>query len=131
MSHLKNCESFCLFSCNILKFVNTLRLGLSHFRQNEFKHSFQDTFNPLWNCDTDVQSCIHTLHHCPFFLNERCTLMSNLNKIGSQICNLSLPNLANTLVFGNPPFSDKIYTLILDAIIKCILSSKRFDEHLF
>ena len=57
--------------------------------------------------------------------------MSNLNKIGSQIFNLSLHNLANTLLFGNPSFSDKINTLILDATIKCILSSKRFDEHLF
>ena len=47
--------------------------------------------------------------------------MSNLNKIDPQLPKLVLPNLPNTLLFGNLSFSDKINALVLDATIKYIL----------
>ena len=33
-----------------IKLITRLRLGLSHLREHKFKHSFQDTINPLCNC---------------------------------------------------------------------------------
>ena len=33
-----------------IKLITRLRLGLSHLREHKFKHSFQDTLNPLCNC---------------------------------------------------------------------------------
>ena len=32
-----------------LKLITKLRLGLSHFRFHKYKHSFQDTWNPICN----------------------------------------------------------------------------------
>ena len=45
-----------IFNCNSskgLKFVTRLPLGLSHLRQHKFKHSFQDSLNPLCFCSLD------------------------------------------------------------------------------
>ena len=33
-----------------IKLITRLRLGLSYLREHKFKHSFQDTINPLCNC---------------------------------------------------------------------------------
>ena len=47
-----------VFNCNSskgLKFVTRLRLGLSHLREHKFKHSFQDSINPLCTCSLDVE----------------------------------------------------------------------------
>ena len=70
-------ESFSVFKTNILKFIQPssisvykghnprgsclitilgLSLNLSHLRENKFKHSFQDTINPLCSCRNDVES---------------------------------------------------------------------------
>ena len=96
-----------------------------------FEDSFQDKLNSPSNCDMDVKSCTHCHLQCHFFLNERCTLRNNFNETDSQLSKSTLPNLRNTLLFGNPSFGDKINTLILDTRIKLMLSTKRFQEHLF
>ena len=57
--------------------------------------------------------------------------MSNFNKIDPQLSKLSLPNLTNTLLFGNLSFTDKTSTLILDATTKRTPSTKRFDKTIF
>ena len=49
-------------------------------------------------------------------------------KIDPQISRLTLPDLTYTPLFGNPSFSGKINTLILDVNIEYILLTKRFDE---
>ena len=37
-----------------IKLITRLRLGLSHLREHKFKHSFQDTIDPLCNCGQDL-----------------------------------------------------------------------------
>ena len=39
-----------------IKFLTRLRLGLSHLREHKFKHSFQDSLNPLCKCSFEVES---------------------------------------------------------------------------
>ena len=139
---LRSSESYSLFRSSILKFirpspnsfygcqnimgiklVTRLRLGLSHLREHKFKHSFQDTLNPLCSCGMESNP--------PPSKDERCTLMSNLNNINPQISQTSLQLLTNTLLFGNSSYSDKTNTHILNATIDYILLTKRFDEPLF
>ena len=83
---IRNSKSFSIFRKNILKFIRPssnsifnrhnprgvklltrLRLGLSHLRDNKFKHSFQDSLNPVYNCGTDVETTTHFFLHCLFF----------------------------------------------------------------
>ena len=44
-----------------INLITRLRLCLSHLREHKFKHSFQDTLNPLCNCGQDVESITHLL----------------------------------------------------------------------
>ena len=104
----RNSESYTLFCSRILKFIrpspnrfygcqNTmgkklvtrLLLGLSHLRELKFKYKFQDILNLLCNRRMDVEPSTHFLHHCRSIINERCTLMSNLNRIKPQISQAS------------------------------------------
>ena len=66
-----------------------------------------------------------------FILNNRYTLMSNLNKIDPQIFKFNLSNLTRTFLLESQAISNKINILILDAAIAHILSTKRFDKSLF
>ena len=147
---VRNSGSYTLFRSNILKFirpspnsfhdcqnimgiklVTRLHLGLSHLREHKFKHSFQDTLNLLCICRMDVESSTHFLLQCPLYINGRRTFMRNLNRINPQISQTSLQLLTNTLLFGNPSYSNKTNTHILSATIDYIRLTKRFDEPYF
>ena len=72
-----------VFNCHNpkgVKLLTRLRLGSSHLREHKFKHSFQDSLNPICSCGNDTETSAHLLLHCPNFSNERSTL---LNIIGS------------------------------------------------
>ena len=150
--YFRNSESYTLFRSSILKFikpslnsfcdfqnimdiklVTRLHLGLSHLRENKFKHSFQDTLNPLCNFGMDVKSPTHFLLQCPSYINERYTLIaiSNQNRINTQMSQTSLQLLTNTILFRNSSYRHKTNTHILDATIDYIQLTKRFDEPLF
>ena len=73
-SNLRNSKSVLVFKEKILNFIRPspnsffdchnpkgikLRLSLSHLREHKFKHSFQDTINPLCNCGQDIESSTH------------------------------------------------------------------------
>ena len=65
----------------ILKELNLLQ-GL---REHKFKHSFQGTINPLCNCGLDIETSTHFSLHCPFFINERRTLLSIIRRLDSKL----------------------------------------------
>ena len=114
-----------------IKLVTRLHLGLSHLHEHKFKRIFQDTLNPLCNCGMDFESSTHFLHQCPSYINERCTLMSSLNRINPEISQISLQLLTNTFLFGNSPYNDKTNTHILNAAIDYIQLTKGFSKQLF
>ena len=44
-----------------IKLSTRLRVSLSHLREHMFKHSFQDTLNPICNCGEDIETTSHYL----------------------------------------------------------------------
>ena len=105
---IRNSESFSIFKNNILKFIRPspnsifnchnikgvklltrLRSGLSHLRDHIFKHSFQDSLNPICNYGTDVETTTYYLFHCPLFSHERLILINNIRNIDKNIINLN------------------------------------------
>ena len=68
-----------------IKLVTRLKLGLSHLWEPRFKHSFQDTLNPLCSCGLDTETTSHYFHHCPLFHAEKSTLLNNINEVDSTI----------------------------------------------
>ena len=121
---LRRCDSYNVFKSNILKFIRPssnsffdchnpigikyitrIRLGLSHLREHKFKHSFQDTLNPICNCSTYVEWAIYFFLHCPLNSNERRTLLSNLVKIDHTLFDNTNFSLTEILLFGNTTFN--------------------------
>ena len=84
-----------------LKFVTKLRLGLSHLREHKFKHSFQDSINPLCSCSSDVESPIHYFLHCPQFTIERHTLLNTISQIENKLLDRNESNSIRHLLFGD------------------------------
>ena len=106
-------------------------MGLSHFREHKFKHSFQDLINPLCNSVYEVISTVHFFLHSPLFTNERTTLFSTLRNLDSKLCGNTDSLLTNSLLFDKESLNTDQNTAILNANMEFILSTKRFDESLF
>ena len=123
-----------IFNCHNpkgVKLLTRLRLGLSHLRDHKFKHSFQDSLNPICNCGTDVETTTHYLLHCPLFSDERLILINNIRNIDNNILNLNDSRFSEVLLFGNSSFNNTKNTSILNTTIEYIVSSKRSEVPLF
>ena len=84
-----------------IKYITQIRYGLSHLQEHIFKHSFQDTLNPICNCGNDVESAIHFFLHCPLYSNERGTLLNSLVNIDHMLLGNTDFSLTQILLFGN------------------------------
>ena len=109
--------------------MTRLRLGLSRLREHKFNHKFQNCINPLCSCAMDIESTSHFFLHCPLFDHKTITLLSTLNKTHCKLIETKESSLIETLLFGNSLFDlKKKNSLIVNASIDYILSSKRFEE---
>ena len=103
-SNIRNSETLNIFKSKILKFIRPtansvfgchnplgvklltrLRLGLSHLREYKFKHSFQNTYNPLCSCGKEVETTFHFFLLCPNYSDERLILLSKIRNINLNI----------------------------------------------
>ena len=62
----------------IIRLITRLRLGLSHLREQRFKHGFHVRTNAICSCGNDVESTEHFFLYDFQFDNERSTALSNL-----------------------------------------------------
>ena len=114
-----------------IKFITRLWVRLSHLREHKFKHSFQDSLNPFCCCGLDIESTAHYLLYHPTYITERRTLLSTIENIDNILLDLCEPVLINTLPFGSNLFDPNANTNALNATIKYVRSTKRFEELLF
>ena len=108
-----------------------MRVGLSHLREHKFKHSFQDTLNPICNCGEDIETTSHYLLHCPDYLHERKTLLNTVSCIVPNIFDFNNDQLTEILLYGKENLDNINNTSILDATINCLIETKRFNAELF
>ena len=112
-----------------IKLITRLRLGLSHLREHKFKHSFQDTLNPLCNCGQDIESTAHFFLHCPFFINERHTLLSTICSLDNKLLNCTDYDLTQKLLFGKTSQTSSNNFKTINTLSNC--SWTRTQNHLF
>ena len=108
-----------------------MRVGLSHLCEHKFKHSFQDTLNPICNCGEDIETTSHYLLHCPDYLHERKTLLSTVICIVPNIFDFNNDQLTEILLYGKEDLDNINNTSILDATINYLIETKRFNAELF
>ena len=105
-----------IFRCQNLKaikYLTSLRLGLSHLYENKFKNNFKNTLNPPCICRCDVENTCHFLLLCLNFLIKRNTLLGKITNISRDILNQADATITKTLLFGNSKYSSKINLQIL------------------
>ena len=56
-----------------IKYLKRLRVTFSHLRDHKFKHSFQDTINPLCFYSLKLGTTNHLTLHCPYYENKKKT----------------------------------------------------------
>ena len=60
-----------------------------NYKSHWFKHGFQDSFNSVYRCGTNVESCVHYFLHRLLFQNERLKLLSIVKNIDSKLLDYS------------------------------------------
>ena len=144
--NIRNSKTFLAFKKSILKFIRPssnyisnyhspkgiklitrLRLGLSHLCEHKFWHNFHDALNPICSCGDDIEITIHYLLHSLIYLDERRTLLDNLQSIGENIHNENDSQISELRLFGVSSDNDASNTCILNATIHYILANNKFD----
>ena len=119
-----------VFNCHNpkgIKLLTRLRLGLSHLREHKFKHSFQDSLNPICSCGNDIETSAHFLLHCPNFSNERSACLNIIGSIDRNILTGSDSQITEALLYGDSNSNNVTSTLIVNATIDFLIATKRFD----
>ena len=122
-----------VFNCHNpsgVKLLTRLRLGLSHLREHKFKHGFQDSLNPIYSCNNDIETLAHILLHCLHYSHKRSTFLNTTRNINRHIFDKNDLQVAEILLYGDSSLDDKSNTLILNAIIDFLFVTKRFDFNL-
>ena len=114
-----------------LRLLIRLRLGLSHLNEHKFNHNFKNCVNPLCTCSLEIESTSHFFLHCDHYNNIRSTLLNELKSLDGNILKLPDTTLTNLILYGGSQFNIKQNTFILNAVIKYILESNRFNGSLF
>ena len=117
-----------VFNCHNpkgVKLLTRLRLGLSHLREHKFKHSFQDSLNPICSCGNDTETSGHFLLHCPNFLNERSTSLNIIGSIDRNVLTRSDSQVTETLwyYYGDSNSNNITNTLILNVKIDFVIAT--------
>ena len=113
-----------------LKLLTRLRLGLRHLNEQRFNHNSQSCINPLCSCSLAVESTTYFLLHYHHFLKIGSTLLNNINQVLDSINNLSDLSdctLIKILLFGDQNYTQVENAFIINATIKYLVDSKRFN----
>ena len=123
-----------VFTCHNpigIKRLTRLRVGFSHLRYHKFKHGFLDTVDPFCSCSTAVKNTVHYFLHCLNFSTARNTFLNEIAIVDRSIIDQDEIKIIQTFLYGNPSYSVSDNKLILDASIKYIVETKRFDGPIF
>ena len=112
-----------------IRLLTSLRLGLSHLREQKFGHNFEDTLNSLCSCSIEAETTLHFFLRCQFFNDIQEILMNDLN-IDRSFPSLSQDKLISILLYGSDAFDNKKNHKILICTIQFIKDSHRFDDFL-
>ena len=78
-----------------------------------------------------IENTVHYFLHCPNFSTAQNTFLNEIAIVDRSIIDQDEIKIVQTFLYGNPNYSFNDNKLILDAIIKYILETKRFDGPIF
>ena len=77
-----------------------MRVGLSHLREQWFKHTFKDALDPICNCAKNIGASSYYLIHCLDYLQQRMNLFYTLSSFDSNILDSNNAHLNEIILYG-------------------------------
>ena len=114
-----------------IKFLTRLRLDFSHLNEHRFRHNFEACLTPLCTCSQTTESTLHFFLHCHHYKDLRTDLFNDIKSIDKSIVNFPDETLLKTLLYGDSKLTSSENFKLLEATIKYILASNRFNVSLF
>ena len=114
-----------------IKLLSRLRLGFSHLSGHKFRHIFADSLNPLCSSFLETESTLHFFLRCQNYTTLCRALMTDLKNINDAIMSLNESDLLHVIMHGSKKFDNNMNISILNATIKFIKDTERFDQPLF
>ena len=112
--------------------LNRLRVGFSHLNEHRFRHNFLDITDPFCSCRTNaIEDTKHFLLHCPNYLNERTLFFNDLSNLSMSLLPYCSDTLCEILLYGSRSFSEADNHLIINSVVRYIVSSERFSGSIF
>ena len=100
-------------------------------KEHKFRHNFQDSMDPMWNCGSGIETIIHFFLHYANFNTQRQTLFDKIATIDTNILTEKDDSIVSVLLFGKQDREMSCNKSIINATIEFILSSERFSNSLF
>ena len=112
-----------------LAILTQLRAGLSKLNLHKFKHNFKDTVYPMCSINDGIEDTEHFLLLCHSYDVQRQDLLDTINPIleSQGLSNLSNKALLKILLYGDERLPPKSNTMVLEATIRYIYATERFD----
>ena len=110
-----------------VKLLTRLRVGLSHLKEQKFRHGFSDTVDPFGPCNMETKTVTYFYLRCLNSNNLRLELMNELMKINSNLLHYNEEKLRETLLYGDKNLWHDTNSKILKLSINYIIKSGRFD----
>ena len=110
-----------------VKLLTRLRVGLSHLKEQKFRHGFNDTIDPFCPCNMEIESVSHFFLRCLNYNNLHIELMNELMIIDPNLLQYNDIYLTETLLYGDKNLSHEMNSKIIDLSISFIIKSGRFD----
>ena len=123
-----------VFTCHNpigVKYLTRLRLRFNHLCYHKFKHGFLDAVDQICRCSTAIENTAHYFLDCPNFSTAQNTFLNEIAIVDRSIIDQDEIKIIQTFLYGNSTYSDNDNKLILDASIKYILETKRFERPIF
>ena len=99
----------------------------SHLREHKFKHGFLHSLDSICSCGQNIETSTNFFLHCSNYSNERLTFLNTIRNIESNILSKNDLKVTETLLYGNSSNEDTKNTLIMNATMEFLFTSKRFD----
>ena len=82
-----------------IKLLTRLRVGLSHLREHKFRHNFQDSLDPFFNCSGHIETTIQFFLNYSNYSNQRKALFEKISKMKRSLLNQNGSIIIETLLF--------------------------------
>ena len=108
-----------------IKLLTTLRVGISDLQEHKFRHNFQHSLDPFFNCGRHIETTISFFLRCSNYSNKRKTIFEKKNNINCSLLNKNDSNILETLPFGSNSLNNEENGWIIQSTIEYLIATER------